>query len=88
MSAPKWERDAFEDGSGCWWRYRSSLGWELTIDESDGAGFQAWWIPHHAGTDDLMIGPVRKTRKAALNDCKRYAKALRAELVKFGRVKL
>jgi hypothetical protein len=86
MSAPSWERDEFAEGGGYWLRYRTRSGWEFCIDVSDGV-FQAIYVPAHQGCDDRSIGPVRKTLKAALNDCRRESKKLRAEHVQFGRAK-
>jgi len=84
MTAAKWTREECADGSAFWYEFRVSPGLSYSIDISFpyfSAQFFAWGY-------DAPIGPLRKTLRAAHNDCKRHARRLRAELVKFDRAKL
>ena len=83
MSKLKWR--THDSDAGKWWAYGPPDGWCFLIDHwPDGT-----YASHYAGGgDEERIGPHRKTRQAAVNDCKRYALKLRAELVQFGRAKL
>jgi hypothetical protein len=83
VSAPKWQRISF--GDGFYWAFHARTGWAYYMDRWPSGEYQAYYNHQDA---DAHIGPKRKTRAAALNDCKRHALKLRAELVAFGRAKL
>lgn len=77
MSAPKWER---HDG---FWLYPLEDG-EYVIDEHKG-GYLA---TYQCVCESRNLGPIRKKRETALNDCKRDNVKRRAERVQFARAKL
>lgn len=79
MSGPQWLED---DG---WWSYTAPSGWAVMVDAWPDGTFRAHF---DGGGDEQACGPIRKTREAAVNDCKRYIRKLRAEMVQFSRAKL
>ena len=86
MSRVKWSRIELTDGSGHWHEYLFADGLGYSVDAfPDPRMFRASF---HLPNEDIQIGPARKTLRAAHNDCKRHARRLRAELVKFDRAKL
>lgn len=85
MSRVKWVKDSFPDAPDDWWitcHVAPPLGY--SIDKTEG-GFQAWAADP---LTEVRAGPLRKTLRAAHNDCKRHAKSLRKALVLFDRAKL
>ena len=84
MTAAKWSRDEFSDGSALWYEYRLPNGTGYAVDVFP-LCFRALFLTLDI---DTPIDPLRKTLKAAHNDCKRHAKKLRAALVEFDRAKL
>ena len=83
MSRAKWGRHDLGDG---WWYciYRLSESTGYIIDGQPGK-YSTQFL---AEGGEQPVGPLRKTLRAAHNDCKRHAKKLRAALVEFDRAKL
>jgi hypothetical protein len=74
----RWELEHGDCGESWWVAYHArGLGYSI---DPDGGVFRTVF---HCCDGDAIVGPPRKTLRAAVNDCKRHARKMRAALVEF-----